>query len=95
MNSTYANDGGTPVELDVLHKMVLNARLQFLILYLAGPQARAAAAQDVAAAVRAGALPAGEEHGLPLIRFPLDHTADAHRVVENHAVGKVLADLAV
>ncbi|WP_030276852.1 NADPH:quinone reductase [Streptomyces sp. NRRL B-24484] len=93
--STYANDGGTPVELDVLHNMVLNARFQFLILYTAGPQARAAAAEDVAAAARDGALPVGEEHGLPLLRFPLDRTADAHRAVESRVVGKVLVDVTV
>ena len=91
--STYANDGGTPVELDVLRTMVLNARLQFLVLYTAGTEARAAAAEDVAAAVRDGALPVGEEHGLPLVRFPLGRTADAHRAVENGTVGKVLVDL--
>jgi NADPH:quinone reductase len=91
--STYANDGGKPVELDVLRHMVLNARLQFLILYTAGPEARAAAAQDVAAAVRDGALPVGAEHGLPLLRFPLEHTADAHRAVESRSVGKVLVDI--
>ncbi|WP_245985099.1 zinc-binding dehydrogenase [Streptomyces tateyamensis] len=92
--STYANDGGKPVELDVPQNMVLNTRLQFLVLYTAGPQARAAAAQDVAAAVRDGALPVGDEHGLPLIRFPLDRTADAHRAVESRAIGKVLVDIA-
>ncbi|WP_433234519.1 NADPH:quinone reductase [Actinomadura nitritigenes] len=92
--STYANDGGRPVELDVLRNMVLNTRLQFLVLYTAGPEARAAAAEDVAAAVRAGALPVGEEHGLPLVRFPLDRTADAHRALESGAVvGKVLVDV--
>ncbi|HEU5024215.1 MAG TPA: NADPH:quinone reductase [Spirillospora sp.] len=91
--STYANDGGKPVELDVPRNMVLNARLQFLVLYTAGPDVRAAAAEDVAAAVRDGALPVGEEHGLPLHRFPLDRTADAHRAVEGGAVGKVLVDV--
>ena len=91
--STYANDGGKPVELDVLRNMVLNTRLQFLVLYTAGTEARAAAAEDVAAAVRDGALPVGEEHGLPLVRFPLGRTADAHRAVENGTVGKVLVDL--
>ncbi|MER7848198.1 NADPH:quinone reductase [Kitasatospora sp. NPDC096077] len=91
--STYANDGGKPVELDVLQNMVLNARFQFLVLFLAGPEARAAAAQDVAAAVRDGALPVGEGHGLPLLRFPLEHTADAHRAVESGVVGKVLVDI--
>jgi NADPH2:quinone reductase len=91
--ATYANDGGMPVELDVLRSMVLNAHFHFLVLFLAGPEARAAAAEDVAAAVRDGALPVGEEHGLPLVRFPLDRTADAHRAVENRAVGKVLVDI--
>ncbi|MEU2208912.1 NADPH:quinone reductase [Streptomyces hygroscopicus] len=91
--STYANDGGKPVELNVLQNMVLNTRFQFLVLYTAGPEARTAAVQDIAAAVRDGALPVGEKHGLPLIRFPLDRTADAHRAVESHAVGKVLVDV--
>jgi NADPH2:quinone reductase len=91
--STYANDGGKPVELDVLQHMVRNTRLQFLVLHTAGPQVRAAAVEDVAAAVRAGAMPVGEEHGLPLVRFPLERTADAHRAVESGAVGKVLVDV--
>ncbi|MFI6245996.1 NADPH:quinone reductase [Streptomyces sp. NPDC051016] len=91
--ATYANDGGRPVELDVLRTMVLNTRFQFLVLYTAGPRARAAAVEDVAAAVRDGALPVGEEHGLPLIRFPLDRTTDAHLAVERGAVGKVLVDI--
>jgi NADPH2:quinone reductase len=91
--ATYANDGGKPVELDVRHTMVLNTRLQFLVLYTAGPRARAAAAEDIAAAVRDGALPVGEEHGLPLTRFPLHRTADAHRAVESGTVGKVLVDI--
>jgi NADPH2:quinone reductase len=91
--STYANDGGQPAELNVLQNMVLNTRFQFLILYTAGPDARAAAVADVAAAVRDGALPVGEEHGLPLLRFPLDRTPDAHRAVERRVIGKVLVDV--
>ncbi|MEU0508025.1 MULTISPECIES: NADPH:quinone reductase [Amycolatopsis] len=91
--STYANDGGKPVELNVLHNMVLNTRLQFLVLNTVGQQALTAAAEDITAAIGDGALPVGEEHGLPLIRFPLDGTADAHRAVENGAVGKVLVDV--
>lgn len=91
--STYANDGGKPVDLDVRRNMVMNTRFQFLVLYTAGPQVLAAAVEDVTAALADGALPVGEEHGLPLLRFPLDHTADAHRVVENGTVGKVLIDV--
>jgi NADPH2:quinone reductase len=91
--ATYANDGGKPVELNPLQSMVLNTRFQFLILYTAGPEVRAAAVEDVAAAVGDGALPVGEEHGLPLVRFPLARTADAHRAVESGTVGKVLVDV--
>ncbi|MFI1920065.1 NADPH:quinone reductase [Nocardia sp. NPDC020380] len=91
--STYANDGGRPVEVNVLLSMVRNIRMQFIVLYTAGPDVRAAAVADIAAAVGDGALPVGEEHGLPLIRFPLDRTADAHRAVEAGAIGKVLVDV--
>ncbi|GIE01320.1 NADPH:quinone reductase [Paractinoplanes durhamensis] len=92
--ATYANDGAKPVELDVRQNMMLNTRFQFLVLYTVGEQALAAAAEDVTAAVEAGALPVGEEHGLPLVRFPLSRSADAHQAVEDGTVGKVLVDVA-
>ena len=41
--SAYANDGGKPVGLDMPQSLVLNARLQFLVLYTAGPEALATA----------------------------------------------------
>ncbi|MDQ1726346.1 MAG: NADPH:quinone reductase [Frankiaceae bacterium] len=91
--STYANDGGQPVALDVRQNMTLNTRFQFLVLYTVGSQVIAAAAEDVAVAVADGALPVGEEHGLPLVRFPLERTADAQRAVESGAVGKVVVDI--
>ena len=92
--ATYANDGGKPVELDVRQNMVLNTRFQFLVLYTVGQEALDAAAEDVAVAVRDGALPVGEEHGLPLVRFPLHHAADAHRAVQSGVTGKVVLDVA-
>jgi len=36
----------------------------------------------------------GEEHGLPLLRYPLAGTAEAHAAVEADAVGKVLIEVA-
>lgn len=90
---TYANDGGKPVELDVRQNMMLNTRFQFMVLYTVGEAALRAGAEDVGAAARAGALPVGEEHGLPITRFPLEQTADAHRAVQGGAVGKVLVDV--
>jgi NADPH2:quinone reductase len=92
--STYANDGGKPVELDVRQNMTLNTRFQFLVLYTVGEQALTAASEDVSAAIEAGALPVGAEHGLPLVRFPLERTADAHQAVQDGTVGKVLVDIA-
>lgn len=91
--AVYANDGGKPVDLDVPRNLVTNTRLQFIVMYTAGPGIRAAAVEDVTAAIADGAMPVGEEHGLPLHRFPLDRTADAHRAVENGVVGKVLVDV--
>jgi NADPH2:quinone reductase len=90
----YANTGGTEVTLPVRPLMALNARLQFILLYTVGEDALKAAAQDVASAVADGALDVGEQHGLPLIRYPLEETAAAHDAVENGAVGKVLIDIA-
>jgi NADPH2:quinone reductase len=92
--TAYANTGGTEVTLPVRHLMGLNARLQFVLLYTVGERAVLAAIEDLTAAVAEGALEVGEEHGLPLLRFPLEETAAAHDAVENGAVGKVLIDVA-
>ena len=56
-------------------------------------EAKRNAVEDVAAAVADGAMPVGEEAGLPLHRFPLEDTAAAHAAVEGGAVGKVLIDV--
>jgi len=50
-------------------------------------------AADVTFAASEGALAVGEDAGLPLHRFPLEQTADAHAAVEGGAVGKVLIDV--
>jgi NADPH2:quinone reductase len=49
---------------------------------------------DIDAALVDGAIRAGEHAGLPLHHYPLDQAAEAHRAVENGAVGKVLIDVA-
>lgn len=91
--AVYANSG-TEVTLPVRPFMTLNARIQFILLYGVDPAVLRAAVEDVTAAVAAGALPVGEEAGLPLIRFPLERTWEAHDAVEAGAVGKVLIDVA-
>ena len=92
--SAYANTGGTEAVLPVRPLMALNARLQFVLLYTVGEHALRAAAEDLTAALADGALEVGEEHGLPLTRFPLEETAAAHDAVEQGTVGKVLIDIA-
>lgn len=91
--SVYANNGGDAMELDVRGHFALNVRYQFLLLYTLTAEALRAATQDVTAAVADGVLPVGEESGLPLLRFPLENTADAHQAVEDGFVGKVLIDV--
>ena len=88
--SVYANNGGDSMTLDVRPHFSLNIRYQFLLLYTVGQEALDAAAADITAALLAGALPVGEEAGLPLHRFDLADTADAHAAVETGVVGKVL-----
>ncbi|TXN29713.1 NADPH:quinone reductase [Lacisediminihabitans profunda] len=93
--AVYANNGGDELTLDVRRHFSLNVRYQFLLLYTVGQAARDAAAADINAAIADGALPVGERSGLPLHRFDLAHTADAHATVEDGAVGKVLIEIAL
>lgn len=90
----YASSAGDAVSLDVSPHYAKNIRYQGLLLYTVGEDALAVAAEDITAALRDGALGVGEEHGLPLTRFPLEQTADAHAAVEADTVGKVLIDVA-
>ncbi len=89
----YANNGGDQLTLDVRATFSRNLRYQFLLLYTLGEDLLRHAAEDVTAAVAAGALRVGEQAGVPLHHFPLEETAAAHDAVENGAVGKVLIDV--
>ena len=93
--AAYANTGGTEVTLPVRPLMSLNVRLQFVLLYTVGEHALQGAADDITAALADGALEVGDEHGLPLTRFPLEETAAAHDAVEQGTVGKVLVDIEI
>ena len=91
--SVYANNGGDEVTFAVRETFSTNARVQFVLLYTVGQKALSAAAEDVNAAVADGGFRVGEGHGVPVHHYPLDRTADAHRAVEDGAVGKVLVDV--
>ena len=90
--SIYASD---PDDLTIAigHAMSINSRYQFILVYTMPATAKEQAIRDVQDAVGAGALRVGADAGLPLHRFPLERTADAHAAVEGNAVGKVLVDV--
>jgi NADPH2:quinone reductase len=87
-----SDDDHVPVRLR--RAMRANACYRFVLVYTMPAAAKRAAVADVAAAVDAGVLRVGADAGLPLHRFPLERTADAHAAVEDGAVGKVLVDVA-
>lgn len=91
--SVYAADGGADLVLPLRAAVLANTRLQFVQIYAVPPAAKLRAVADVGQALVDGALRVGEEAGLPLHRFPLERTADAHAAVEAGAVGKVLIDV--
>lgn len=91
--AVYAVDGGAelPVSWPLMQK---NVAYRFVLVYTVPREAKDDAVADVSAAVAEGALPVGEDAGLPLHRFPLERAADAHAAVEAGAMGKVLIDIA-
>jgi len=91
--AVYANNGGEELTVPIRPLMLSNARYQFVMVYTVPEAAKDQAVTDVSAAVAAGALRIGAEAGLPVHRFPLARTADAHAAVESGAVGKVLIDV--
>jgi NADPH:quinone reductase len=91
--AVYASEAGDP-KLAVRAAMTSNMRFQFVLIYTISAKAKAQAVMDVQAAIADGALRVGAEAGLRLTRFPLEQTGDAHAAVEQHAVGKVLIDVA-
>jgi NADPH2:quinone reductase len=74
--------------------MAGNIRWQGLLLYTLPAEAKAHAIAAVTEALGDDAIRVGSEAGLPLHRFPLERTAEAHEAVEKGAVGKVLIDVA-
>lgn len=91
--AVYASGGSGELRLPTGTFMRLNARWQFVMIYTVSAEAKSAALAAVQAAVASGALGIGREAGLPITRFPLERTDEAHAAVEGGAIGKVLIDV--
>ena len=91
--ASYAAEGGAQLELPIRRLFSRNVRYEFVLVYTVPAAAKEHAVADVSAAIAGGALPVGEDAGLPLHRFALEETAAAHAAVEGGAVGKVLIDV--
>lgn len=91
--AVYAADGGAGIGVDQWPLMLKNVTYRFVLVYTVPDAAKDQAVADVSAGVAEGALSVGEDAGLPLHRFPLERTAEAHDAVETGAVGKVLIDV--
>ncbi|MFJ5221164.1 NADPH:quinone reductase [Streptomyces sp. NPDC088354] len=89
----YADNGGPEVTLPVRETFSRNLRWQGVLVYTMPAAAKREAIAAITAALTVDALRVGEEAGLPLHRFPLERTAEAHAAVEGGAVGKVLIDV--
>ena len=73
--------------------MLKNVSLDFVLTYVTSVDEKDNAVAAVAEAVNEGAFGAGDQAGLPLIRFTFDEIAKAHEAVEQHATGKVIIDI--
>jgi NADPH2:quinone reductase len=90
----YAGDDGDTVTIPIRPMMAPNARWQFVLVYTEPTDAKVAAIEDVNVAVADGAVRIGPEAGLPVHRFPLAGTAEAHAELETGPTGRVLVSVA-
>ncbi|MFC4035294.1 NADPH:quinone reductase [Streptomyces polygonati] len=89
----YASDSPA-MEVPIRASMTGNIRWQGVLVYAVPSAAKDDAVAAVTAALADDAIRVGEKAGLPLHRFPLERTGDAHAAVEAGAIGKVLVDVA-
>jgi NADPH:quinone reductase len=86
--TSYAADATSVAQVPVRQLMAPNLTLRFMLLYTLTPRQLRDAIERTTEAVAAGALTT-----LPVHRFSLEQSAEAHDAVEQGAVGKVVIDL--
>jgi NADPH2:quinone reductase len=84
---------GGEVTIPSFKAMLKNVSLDFVLTYTTTAEEKDNAVAAVAEAVNAGAFRAGEDAGLPILRYPFERVADAHEAVEQHAVGTVVIEV--
>lgn len=92
--AVYTATADQVIPLPTLIPVLKNVQIGFVFTFTTSAAQKADAVSGVAAAVADHAMEVGEDHGLPLIRYTLERTAQAHDAVEGAAVGKVVVDLA-
>jgi NADPH2:quinone reductase len=91
--AAYGTEGEATLSIPTRLVVGRNIRFQFVLVLTMPAADKELAVADLTEAVTVGALTVGEETGLPLHRFALRDTADAHDAVQAGAVGKVLVDV--
>lgn len=91
--AAYGTEGDGEVTLPTRLLIGRNLCYRFVFALTLPTAVKDAAVADVSAALAAGALRTGIDAGLPLHRFPLHRTADAHLAVQAGMTGKVLVDV--
>lgn len=92
-NGNIAIYVGGKVTVPSFKAMVKNVSLDFVLTYTTSADEKDAAVAAVAEAVNSGVFRVGEEHGLPIVRFPFERIADAHRAVEENVIGKAVIEI--
>ena len=91
--AVYATDGGRELTVSVSSLVRPNASYHFVLVYTMPGQRQAERGRRHRRGGRCGRAAGGRRAGLPLTRYPLERTSDAHDAVHRGVVGKVLIDV--
>ncbi|MBH0781802.1 NADPH:quinone reductase [Nocardia bovistercoris] len=91
--ASYGTEGTNELTFPTRLAIGRNLRFQFVMVMTMPTADKDLASADITAAAAAGAITVGEQAGLPLHRFPLHRTGEAHDAVQAGIVGKVLVDI--
>lgn len=89
----YTSITGDTLRTPSLGLLVKNVHIMFTYTYTTQTEQKDAAIAAVSAAVADGALAVGTENGLPIVRYNLARTQEAHIAMESGVTGKVLVDV--